>query len=371
LAGLALIGASPLVAGCSRAHRSDLRLTDDVITAPSLLDGDRMKMLHYASLAPSGHNSQPWAVRVVSADEWIVEADPNRRLPAVDPDNREALLSIGAFVENLVIAAGAAGFICDIELLAVSPTDRDLLRVSLAPGRCSGYPLARLEMRRTVKHGFRMEPLRSPDLAFLSASLGDRLHYFPRDTQHADCLREATTENFRVQSLRDDAQRELTGWLRLSSRATRRNRDGLTVESMEIGGLAGWFVRHWSDPGDFLKPRFRQQGIDATARMAAEGGGWIVITSPGSTVADLIDTGRRFQRMALLARERGIAIHPMTQALEEAGGREQFSKLHPGGIIPQFVLRVGYLDRYPEPVSPRRPVTWFLKPDFSARTHRA
>jgi hypothetical protein len=30
-------------------------------------------------------------------------------------------------------------------------------------------------------------------------------------------------------------------------------------------------------------------------------------------------------------------------------------------MIPQFVLRVGYLDPYPDPVSPRRPVNWFLR----------
>jgi len=120
-------------------------------------------------------------------------------------------------------------------------------------------------------------------------------------------------------------------------------------------------VRTFVVPADFLKPAYRRQGIDLTARIAAEGGGWVVITSPGGSVADLIDTGRRFERMALLARERGIALHPMTQVLEESEGRRQFAAAHPAGIIPQFVLRVGYLDRYPEPVSLRRSVARFLK----------
>lgn len=360
MAGLAIIGGGTLFTGCGGSPWADSPLPG-AAASTSLRDQDRMKLLHYASLAPSGHNTQPWAVRVVSTDEWIVEADPDRRLPAVDPDNRELLLSIGAFVENLAIAAGAFGFDCNLEVLATSAADRDLLRVSLAPGRPSGYPLSRLEMRRTVKNGFRAKTLRALDLAFLSAPLGDRLHYFPRGTRHADCLREATVESFRAQSLRDDAQRELTGWLRLSRRAARRHRDGLTVDGMEIGGVAGWLVQNFCDPADFMKPRYRRQGIDTTARLAGEGGGWLVITSPGNSVADLIDTGRRFQRMALLARERGIAIHPMTQSLEETGGRRQFRAHHPEGVIAQFILRVGYLDRYPQPVSLRRPVTWFSR----------
>jgi hypothetical protein len=30
-------------------------------------------------------------------------------------------------------------------------------------------------------------------------------------------------------------------------------------------------------------------------------------------------------------------------------------------MIPQFVLRVGYIDKYPEPTTLRRPVSWFVK----------
>jgi hypothetical protein len=75
---------------------------------------------------------------------------------------------------------------------------------------------------------------------------------------------------------------------------------------------------------------------------------------------DLIDAGRRFQRMALMSREMGIALHPMTQTLEEPHGKRQISENHNPGMIPQFMLRVGYVDDYPDPVSLRRPVSWFL-----------
>ena len=361
LSGAALLAAGPLVAACGGTGRQDAGMEMLDCQTPSVLDAVRLRILAYAALAPSGHNIQPWAVRIESGDRWIISADPARRLPSVDPHNREVLLSIGAFAENMVIAAGTAGFGCHLEVLAASPHDQDILRVTLVPERPTDYPLMRLEKRRTVKHGFRPEVIRDADLAALSAPLGGRLHYFARGTTHAECLREGAVENFRRQSLRDDAQRELTAWLRLSRSEARRRRDGLTVESMEIEGIKGWFVRNFVAPADFMKPAYREQGIDLTARVAAEGGGWIVITGPGGSVADLIDTGRRFEHMALLARERGIAIHPMTQILEEPEGRRRFAAAHPAGIIPQFVLRVGYLDPYPDPVSLRRPVAEFVR----------
>jgi hypothetical protein len=57
-----------------------------------------------------------------------------------------------------------------------------------------------------------------------------------------------------------------------------------------------------------------------------------------------------------------VAIHPMTQMLEEEKWRPRITGDHDGEMIPQFILRVGYLDRYPEPVSLRRPVSWFVRP---------
>jgi hypothetical protein len=153
----------------------------------------------------------------------------------------------------------------------------------------------------------------------------------------------------------------LVKWVRLSNSDIERHRDGLTIAGMEIRGLKVWFVRNFVKPEDFLKPDFRKQGVDHTVKLARQGGGWIVINSQGRTVADLIDTGRRFERMALLAREGNIAIQPMTQYLEEEAGLNQIAANHREVMIPQFILRVGYLNRYPEPVSFRRPVSWFVK----------
>ncbi len=87
----------------------------------------------------------------------------------------------------------------------------------------------------------------------------------------------------------------------------------------------------------------------------------MIITSEGNAVEDWIDTGRKFERLALMVRERNIAIHPMTQYLEEKPGQKQIADNHEAGVLPQFVLRVGYLSKYPDPVSLRRPVNWFVK----------
>lgn len=346
--------------GCSGVRRGDLPGFQKPGTPDPSLDNISRSILYYAGLAPSGHNSQPWLVRIESPRVWIIEADHDRRLPAVDPESRELMLSLGAFVENLVLAAEAMGLSADIQIMARDRHARDVVRVTLRKDKPTGYPLQRICQRRTVKHGHLARELSDADVKALSHHMKGGLFYFPRGSEHANCIRDAAVENFRIQTARDDAQKELVQWLRLSNRDARKYRDGLSTEGMEIQGFNGWVVRHFLKPEDFLKAKNRRQGVELTTELAQQGAGWLVITSPGETVADLIETGRRFERMALLAREHGIGIHPMTQTLEEKKGLSQILSHHGSDFFPQFILRVGYLERYPEPVSLRRPVEWYV-----------
>jgi hypothetical protein len=357
-AGLLVAFGSPLLISCSGVKRSDLPASEGYVKD---VDEESSRILWYASLAPSGHNSQPWFVRVLGKGEWLIGADPLRRLPAVDPDNRELLLSIGAFAENLSIAASVFGYDAQMRVIAESPHDQEVIRVSLKKGKPAKYPLERLTMRRTVKNGFRSEEIKKQDIELLSRPHEGKLFYYPGKTDHAKCIQEGTVESYRAQSYRNDAQKELAHWIRFSNGEARENRDGLTTEGMEISGFAGWFVRHFMDKADVMGERFRKQGIEITSKWAAEGGGWIIITSEGNDVADLIETGRRFERTALLARERNIALHPMTQVLEEEKAQREIASNHGPAVVPQFVLRVGYLDKYSDPVSLRRTVASFVR----------
>lgn len=359
--GAALVGGSAWAAFDKSIVRADL--ADDPIAArvPGGLTGPEATILHYASLAPSGHNAQPWFVKINQPDDWVVGLDKDRLLSVVDPTNREAILSLGAFVENLCLAAGAVGRPAEAEMIPGDSPDGGLVRIRLGRGRKSGYPLDRLVRRRTVKKGFRPDSIKPADLNKIGAPLPGRVHYFDRDSDHGRCIAEGTIEAFRSQFNRPAAMAEAARWTRFSNADAEKRRDGLTPAGMEITGLAGFYVRNFMSPRDAAGKRFGQAGVDLTAKLAGQGGGWLVVTSPSETTAELIETGRRFQRLALLVRDHSLAIHPMTQMLEEKVGREAIRANHLGSIKPQFILRIGYLDKYPDPVSLRRPPVWFVR----------
>ncbi len=86
----------------------------------------------------------------------------------VDPTQRETILSIGAFIQNLEFAANNAGYSCQFNLLAVTNQDENIMEVRLQ--KTSGiikYDINKLIRRRTVRSGYLTEALKKEDASYI------------------------------------------------------------------------------------------------------------------------------------------------------------------------------------------------------------
>ncbi len=181
------------------------------------------------------------------------------------------------------------------------------------------------------------------------------LLFFPADGAAGAYLKEGALESFKAQSARDDAQAEPADWIRFSEREARAVCDGLTPESMEINGFAGWYVRNFMKRDSVLSADFRRRGNEGAAEQVGSCGGWFVLCSRDGSTAELLRVGGVFQRLQCEARGLRIAVHPMSQMLEETPWRSEIrSRLALSGE-PQFILRCGCVKYFPAPVSLRRP----------------
>ncbi len=371
--GLLLAGGVSALTACRGVKRDDAPNLDSGSVSMKGLSRDEVEILYLASLAPSGHNTQPWTVKVVEPGHWVVGSAKERWLPAVDPRNREVLLSLGAFMENLIIAAGALGFEVDQQITAKDPMEPEIAHLRLKKGRATGFPIEKIKKRRTVRNGFSGDELTREDFRYVVQHEGEacllsdvptpHAHYFPNNSPEGRYLQEGLIEANTVQASRMSAREELARWIRWSNKDARQYRNGLTPDSMEIGGFAGWYVRNFYNRSSVLTEGFRKQTVDMVAKQVRTCGGWLVVTSLGSEVPTLIAYGRAFERLFLKVRDRGIALHPMTQMLEEKERLKQ--ELTKGlGLAgeAQWVLRMGYLRTYPDPVSLRMPPGKFLLP---------
>ncbi len=348
-----------LLSDRSNLVRSDLKSADN---HNETLKPDEKEILFLASLAPSGHNTQPWFVQYLEPYHWIIGNDRTKWLPAVDPNQRETMLSIGAFIQNLEYTAGDLGYICDWTLLAATNQDDRVMAVKLSKAASAkAFDIAKIKNRRTVRSGFLGDVLQPKDIKDLVDSEPEWIHYLPATSQESQFINQQTIEANRLQADRDPAQQELADWMRFSSRDAEKYRDGLTTAGMEIEGVPGWVVRNFYGRDSVMKPDFRSRGVDQIKQAVATSAGWILITSQENSVAALLETGRRMQRLFLKVREKGIAIHPMTQILEEAPTQKILNQSIGISEPIQFILRTGYVKSYPPPVSLRRPVDGFVR----------
>lgn len=347
-----------LMSDKSNFERADL---DENPNTKIPMHTDEKEILILASLAPSGHNTQPWFVKYQEPFNWTICNDKTKWLHGVDPTQRETILSIGAFVQNLEYAANNLGYHCEFNLLAKTNQDEEILTVKLSKSaKVPKFEIKKIQHRRTLRSNYLNEIIKKEDLGYLFENENDFISYFPNTSQKHLYLNAQTIEANKIQSSRNDAQTELANWIRFSNQDVEIYRDGLTTASMEIEGFSGWIVRNFYDKQSVMKKDFREKSIEQVVDQVSQSAGWLVIASQDNFVISSVETGKRLQRIWLKVRDKNIAIHPMTQILEEEKTR---TMVNDGiGIKEniQFLLRVGYVDNYPEPVTLRRPIDQFV-----------
>jgi hypothetical protein len=96
-------------------------------------------------------------------------------------------------------------------------------------------------------------------------------------------------------------------------------------------------------------------------KQVSQSAGWFLITSKDNSVTTLLETGKRMQRLFSKIRGKNIAIHPMTQIIEEASTNQLLNNSIGISEPVQFILRTGYLKNYPEPVTLRPSIDKFIR----------
>jgi hypothetical protein len=321
-------------------------------------------MLDLAALAPSSHNVQPWLIRYHDARHWVLESDPRRRLPVVDPEGREMWRSLGAFLENLDVAARNRGLLMHIRCEGLLQEGRvliDLREAAVQPVMSDSV----LRARRTVRKGLLNVPLTEAHAAEMLEGLSG-VRYIPAGSAEASRITDAVIASTEQQNANMEAMRELSEWVHWSNRQASLRMDGLTPASMDITGISGLVVRTFFSKETVTSPSFAEKGKAIAREQARQGSGWILLSGDASgSPGEMIDAGRRFERIALRACRLGIGVHPMSQPLEEQPwSRELPAALDTDAL--HFLLRVGYVEKYPEPVSLRRPVRVFAVPATGA-----
>lgn len=308
--------------------------------------GQAAELVRLATLAPNGHNTQPWRFRIGEGRIEVV-ADEARRTPVVDPDDHHLQVSLGAAAETLAIAGAALGRPGEIAPLP------DGLGFLHGAGPARPDPLAEAIPRRQSTRGdFDPRPLATEDLAALAAAAalpGVRL-VMVTERPALDRLRDLVVAGNDLQ-MRDPAFiAELKAWIRFNPREAMATGDGLFAGASGNPSLPGAVGRLL-----FERLVTVEGENDRYARQLAATAGAAIFLGETADPAGWRQVGRACQRFALAATARDIRLAFVNQPVEVAALRPELAALAgEPGLRPDLLIRFG---RGPTlPSSPRRPV---------------
>ncbi|HWD03226.1 MAG TPA: nitroreductase family protein [Amycolatopsis sp.] len=325
------------------------------ISATAVLAPSEIGVLARAvSRAPSVHNTQPWLLRVRGAEAELIERT-ELSLPSHDPLGRDRVLSCGAALANLELAARALRRDITTSFPAAGAVAATVhTRLGSVPGIAELARYHAIEWRRSYRRGFAPGAVGEADLAEIVAAANDPAVAVvrPRDLGLLAEMLGFATRVFRA----DPAyQRELDTWTAhtFGDRALGAV-DGVPEAGFGAGPLpaAGLIRRTTPVPDD---PHL-------AARLAAET--LLVICTDADTRRARLAAGAAIERMWLEATVLGLAGSVLTQPLHLTGFREHLADGLGLPGLPQALFRCGRPAGVAPP-SPRRPLDELLPGDPS------
>jgi hypothetical protein len=287
--------------------------------SPTPLADVRLDAFRYAILAPNPHNLQSWLIELRGEDEALIFCDMEKRLPVTDPFDRQITIGFGAFIELAAIAASRRGFGVNVESFPDGQPGEQLDKRPVARltfKKTEGLiadPLAdHILRRRSNKQLYDME--RAIDAGALA-----KLAELGQATADAAILAKAKPiilGAVETESRTPLAHKESVDLMRIGKDAVDASPDGIALVGSKIEtARALGFISAKSmlrpDSGAF------KAGLEQTLEIHASIPGLFWITTPGDSRAEQLEAGRRYMRANLLATSLGIAMHPMSQSLQE------------------------------------------------------
>jgi hypothetical protein len=308
------------------------------------------QLIYHATLAPSGHNTQPWKFSV-DGNTVRIYPDFQRSLPVVDPDNHALYISLGCALENLVISAKQVGLTSSVDYFPEDESE-ECIRVSLAEESTHKEQelFEAIPVRQSNRSMYDERKISPVDVdKLLQSNIYDTVSIKTFDTKEkeAEPVIELVKEASRIQFGDRQFVEELISWIRFSKKEVQTKRDGLSAKVMGFPYIPRWLGRI------ILKTVAKPSGEDARAKKQIHSSSHLFLfISKKNDKRHWVDTGRTFQRIALTAASLGIAHAHLNMPCEVESVRKKLSHHLELNAVehPVLLIRLGYAAEVPRSI---------------------
>ena len=310
----------------------------------------RLDAFRHAILAPNPHNRQPWLIKLVGDDQVLISCDLEKRLAETDPFDRQITIGFGAFLEIARIAASQRGARMEITpfpegQLGERLDARPVAHVRFVPtsGTAPDPLYGAITARRSNKDGYDPARIVPENLASTIAETDTS----ELDPTRVAAIRKVVLDAVTIEQRLPRTYMESVRLIRIGHDQVDAQPDGVDLAGpkMEALKLSG-FLDH-DQLADQSSTAF-QTGLDLMTETYGSIPGLLWIKTPANSRVDQLEAGRRYVRANLRATALGIAMHPMSQSLQEFPEMaEPFKDMHrllgaSGGERVQMLARIGY-----------------------------
>ncbi len=300
----------------------------------------RKQALSYAILAPNPHNRQPWEVDLSEPDTVAIWRDKSKNLPETDPHDRQLTIGMGCFLELMAIAASQTAHKVDFDLFPQGddgPVAVARFSEGAAPDPLFDHVLA----RRSCKEPFADREV-PDDLIQKAGALADVY----ADAKTVAQLKALTWDAFVVEISTHRTMKESVDLFRMGKSEINASPDGIDLGGpfLETLMLFGMLTREGQ-----LDPSSSEfaQGKSMYEEMLGATPAYAVISTAGNSRTEQIAAGRQWLRLNLTTTGLGLALHPVSQALQEYPEMAvHYARAHellaPKGGTVQMLGRLGF-----------------------------
>lgn len=340
-------------------------------------DDPRISLTARGILAASGHNMQPWIIRLDPSDSMVfyLYADSTRMTKEVDPYARQMMISQGTFLEYVAVAGKKQGWDTKIKLFPDGVYDESDLARSM-----DTLPVAKITLAKTQPQDTQLydalylpdtnrEPYQAKELSTsqvsglesLSGTTGISVTVYQKPGMLSSIGKYAL-QSAQIEAGVSRVMEESNVIFRASEYQKNQYRYGYSVEGQGSSGfmkhiLQGMLTIFPSlNSGEAASRNFinyTRTSVDSTPAYA------MIITRENSREVQ-VESGMFYSRLVLTGHTLGLVMQPLSQALEEYPEMNnlytEFKQAYaPDSGTVQMLFRVGYPTKG-TPLSMRRDV---------------